>query len=231
MDWRRQKVIATSGDLMGQPTDDIDVIQADSMTIALRAPILIASFALATLVTGFLSGWILSRHLVLSSEQTVQASVIPEGGDAPESVRQDVLEAVRGFQDGYTRRDVKYLGTFMNQLFPATKECLVLGTEPGEYIRGFERIARFIRNDWQNWGDVRLDVDASVVSGAGDVAWLATPGSVSFQGSPHPIRFTATLVRDDGRWLFRQVQFQWDNRGPLLRELLQPSAVLQLRWR
>ena len=123
----------------------------------------------------------------------------------------------------------------MQQFFSASKETLVLGTEPGEYIRGFGPIKKFIYNDWEHWGDVRLDVEAAVISGAGDVAWLATPGTVTMDGPAHPIRFTAALARDavvdDGRWVFRQVRFQWDNRGPTLRELFQPSTLLRLRWR
>ena len=33
-----------------------------------------------------------------------------------------------------------------------------------------------------------------MISGAGDVAWLATPGTVTMDGSVHPIRFTAALL-------------------------------------
>ena len=111
-------------------------------------------------------------------------------------VRRSVIEALRDFQDGYVRRDVKALHAFMRRIIPAGKDCLVMGTEPGEWIGGYDRIERFIRNDWLNWGDVRLDVEAPEISGSGDVAWLATPGKVTFQESRHPFRFTATVVRE-----------------------------------
>ena len=124
------------------------------------------------------------------------------------------------------------LHAFMRRIIPAGKDCLVMGTEPGEWIRGRERIEDFIRSDWKNWGDVRLDVDASEISSAGDVAWLATSGTVTSHRSPRSLRFTATLVREDERWMFRQIQFQWEeNRHASLRELFWPSNLVRLRWR
>ena len=188
-------------------------------------------FGFMLLFGGFLTGWLASRHLVLAEEKTVQASPSPSHGAVPGTVHHEVRQALRGFQDGYTRRDLNQLGAFMRQHFPRINDCLVMGTEPGEWIRGHERIEKFIRNDWQNWGDVRLDVDAPLISTVGDVAWLATAGTVSFRGSAHPIRFTTTLVREEGRWLFRQVQFQWDNRGLMLPDFVQPANLLRLRWR
>ncbi len=155
---------------------------------------------------------------------------MPSHGDAPETVRQGVLQALSGFQDGYTRRDPAYLCEFMCRFFPEADDCLILGTEPGEWFRG-NKIKNLIDNDWKNWGDVRLDVHAAEISGAGDVAWLATTGRVLFRDSPQPLRFTATLVRHEGRWMFRQIQFQWDTRSPLLSELIPAAVRLRLRWR
>ena len=72
---------------------------------------------------------------------------------------------------------------------------------------------------------------AAEISGAGDVAWLATPGTVTFWETPRSLRFTATLVHEDGRWLFRQIQFQWEaNRTASLRELIWPGNLMRLRW-
>jgi hypothetical protein len=141
---------------------------------------------------------------------------------------------MRDFQDGYARRDLSAIGAFMQRLFPTDKHDLVLGTDAGEWIRGYEQIGNFIHGDWQHWGDVRLDVDDSMISAAGDVAWLATRGVVSFPvGSSRRIRFTATLVRDDRRWVFRQVQFQWERNDevPSLRQFLEPHTLMRLRWR
>jgi len=205
-------------------------------TIKSRNRLLAVALAPILLVAGLLTGWRASWHVILSPVDIRQVPPRLARGDAPETVRADVLWALRGFQDGYTRRDVNDIGTFMERLFPRGKDHLVLGTDAGEWVHGFDQIANFIRKDWQSWGDVRLDVEASMVSAAGDVAWLATHGSVKSRGSPRPIRFTAILVRDDQRWVFRQVQFQWENDEkdkdvPRLREFLEPRKLLRLRWR
>jgi hypothetical protein len=61
---------------------------------------------------------------------------------------------------------------------------------------------------------------------------LVTTGDVTFGRVPRAIRFTATLVKGDSRWLFRQVQFQWENEAGLsLREIVKPSNFRRLRWR
>jgi hypothetical protein len=185
-----------------------------------------------TVISGFVTGWLASRHLVVSVDNFVQESPARSRGDAPDIVRRPVIDALRDFQDGYTKRNVNTLHAFMRRIIPAGKDCLIMGTEPGEWIRGHERIEDFIRSDWQNWGDVRLDVDAPEISSAGDVAWLATSGTVTSHGSPRSLRFTATVVREDERWVFRQIQFQWEeNRHASLRDLFWPSNLVRLRWR
>jgi hypothetical protein len=187
--------------------------------------------AFPLVAAAFATGWLASRHVVISSAELEQESAVCARGDAPEGVRQSVIETLRDFQDGYVRRDVKTLHAFMRRIIPDGKDCLVMGTEPGEWIRGYDRIERFIRNDWLHWGDVRLDVDAPEISGSGDVAWLATPGTVTIHESRHPFRFTATVVRENGRWMFRQMQFQWDEkRGTSLREVFRLSNLVRLRW-
>jgi hypothetical protein len=198
---------------------------------SLRA--LAAAAAFGFLLTGFLAGWFVSRHVVLAPLEAAQPRISStDGGDAPDAVRSEVLKTLREFQEGYTRRDVSAIDSFMQKLFPRGKDPMVLGTEGGEWIRGSESIADFIRKDWQNWGDVQIDLDAAVISSARDVVWLVAPGHVNFGRDPRAVRFTAMLVKSDGRWLFRQVQFQWENEAGLsLREIVKPSNFRRLRWR
>jgi SnoaL-like domain len=164
-------------------------------------------------------------------EDSTIAGKLAWRGDAPGPVRNEVLLALRGFQDGYSERQVAQLDPFVDRLFSKANDDLIIGTDPGEWISGYTKIKAFIRTDWQSWGDVRLDVDAAVISASGDVAWLATVGNVLFQGSARAIRFSAILCRDDGRWVFRQVQFSWQNHSPALRDFVHLSAWRHLRWR
>jgi hypothetical protein len=183
--------------------------------------LLSALIGLGLAASGFLIGWHLSRRPIGFGHPVHYLS---HKGDAQEQVRAAVLTSLRAFQSGYSKRDPAIISSFMEQLFPKEGDILVLGTDSGEWIEGYQRVRDFIANDWRYWGDVRLDVDNAMVSAEDDVAWLTTIGTVGSGSSPtRAIRFAAVLTRSDGRWLFRHIQFQWDDSPETLAELLRRS--------
>jgi hypothetical protein len=132
--------------------------------------------------------------------------------------------SLRAFQSGYSKRDPAIISAFMEKLFPKDQDILVLGTDSGEWIEGYQRVRDFIANDWRYWGDVRLDVDNAMVSADNDVAWVTTVGTFGDGSSAlRSIRFAAVLTRSEDRWLFRHIQFQWDDGPATLAELLRRS--------
>jgi hypothetical protein len=169
-----------------------------------------------------------SRRLTFA---TTQGAYLKEKGDAPDSVRSGVLRSLQAFQDGYRKRDTEQLDAFMQELFPSDQNILVIGTDANEWRWGHDSIAQFIRTDWLNWGELQLAVDGSIINSSGEVAWLATAGKVVMSHSSRPIRFTAVLTRRDGIWLFRQVQFQWDERPLTLSDLTHSDARSQVHIR
>jgi hypothetical protein len=187
-----------------------------------RSRVLVSALIGLGLVTGgFLTGWHLSRRPIGLGHPVQYLS---HKGDAQEQVRAAVLTSLRAFQSGYSKRDPAIISSFMEQLFPKEGDILLLGTDSGEWIEGYQRVGEFIANDWRGWGDVRLDVDNAMVSADDDVAWLTTIGTVGSGSSPtRTIRFAAVLTRSDGRWLFRHIQFQWDDSPETLAELLRRS--------
>jgi SnoaL-like domain len=181
-----------------------------------------ALIGLGLATSGFLIGWHLSRRPIGFGHPVHYLSY---KGDAQEPVRAEVLASIRAFQSGYTKRDPAILPTFMEQLFPKDQDILVLGTDSGEWIEGYQRVGDFIAGDWRGWGDVRLDVDNAMVSADNDVAWVTTMGTVGTGSLPtRAIRFAAVLTRSNNRWLFRHIQFQWDDRPETLAELLRRSV-------
>lgn len=170
-------------------------------------------------LTGLLSGWVGSRHVTIEEKSTLPDQLEKDRGDAPDAVRIEVLRLLKVFQGGYTKRDPAQLALFMQELFPRGKNILLLGTDAREWNTGYDSIAEFIQGDWTHWGDVRLDTENPVVCASSNVAWLATRGVVVKRGHARPIRFTAILASDQGKWSFRQVQFQWDERLATLRDL------------
>lgn len=164
------------------------------------------------LLAGFVVGWKAGRLLVVSANSETRRRYLHEKGTAEGPVRTGVLDSLRRFQEGYKSRDLKQVDAFMEALFSRSQDTTAIGTDFNEWATGYDSVARFIRTDWRAWGNVQLDVDEAVVSSSGDVAWLATTGTVSFADSSRPFRFTAVLTSQDSRWLFRKVQFQWDDR-------------------
>jgi hypothetical protein len=151
-----------------------------------------------------------------------------EPGDAPPQVRFGVKLALKGLQDGYTKRDVNNLDSFMAGLFSKDEDVLILGTDSGEWVHGYTSATGFIKGDWQSWGDLRIAVDDAEVWSSGDVAWIATVGDVRWKSADRPMRLTAVLVRRGDHWLFRELHFQWDDRAPGFRDLFRPQSLHQL---
>ncbi len=94
-----------------------------------------------------------------------------------------VRSAFKKFQDGYTARDVAQLDDFM-QLFIQDDGIEMIGIgaskrAANEWFEGLDRIREIVENDWNYWGDVRLDVEGAKITLHGDVAWLSTTGTVT----------------------------------------------------
>ncbi len=180
------------------------------MPFALRRPSLIAALALLSATVGFACGWIAKKYLHFSPLPEVQKQYKSQSGDAPAEVRSGVVLALRELQEGYRKRDPAGLDIFMRRIFAPDADVLILGTDGGEWVRGYPQAADFIKKDWQSWGDMNLDIEDSAVWSSKDVAWIATTGDVHLKGSSRALRLTALLVRSGDHWLFRQLQFQWD---------------------
>ncbi len=199
------------------------------MTFGLTRKRIFFALASALLVLGaFTFGFVSSLNLKSAVSSDLRKQYLLQAGDAPPAVRAGVLAALRGFQEGYVKRDPKELDSFMSRLFQKNDDILLLGTDAGEWARGYPAVGEFIGADWMNWGDFRFAVDDSIVWSSGDVAWIASVGVVHEQGSDRPLRFSAILTRRGSNWLFRQVHFQCDDRDPGLADLLRPRTQLKL---
>ena len=140
------------------------------------------------------------------------ATAVYSRGDAPDSVRKEIIGQLNKFQEGYTKRDTSQVRAFMETLYSG-EGILILGTSPGEVFIGHDRAASLVKSDWESWGDCRFMVDSANISSAGDVAWFSTKGYVEFDLSKLlilPLRLTGVMVKEDQVWKFRQQQFQFD---------------------
>jgi hypothetical protein len=104
---------------------------------------------------------------------------------------QAVRETLQKFQDGYLRRDVSLIPDF-RELFVAEDDLEVIGTgavEPGddEWCLGSDASCALVQNDWEGWGDLTIDVADARIHVLGDVAWLATTGTVKMDLEPEDV--------------------------------------------
>ena len=120
-------------------------------------------------------------------ERVMRLKVAYAAGDSPlpkAAAATDEVRALLGkFQDGYTERDPANLDTCM-ELFGPDNELEVIGTNgiypgQGEWCKGRAAVRKLIKADWESWGDVLFDLEAAQISAKGDVAWLATTGTVT----------------------------------------------------
>lgn len=134
------------------------------------------------------SSFATSDELQAVCERAILSMSLPS-----ETIAADVRAALQAFQDGYTHRSSASLGTFMN-LFVADASLEVVGTSAvaratDEWCVGRPMVRALVEADWHSWGDLRLDVAGATIHVHGDVAWLATTGTLS-QTLPLKQRFS-----------------------------------------
>jgi len=133
-------------------------------------------------------------------------------GNSPDSIRTEIIEQLRKFQDGYSRRDPKAIDAFMQSLY-CKDNILILGTMPNEVYPGYEKATQLVKTDWESWGDCKFVIDSANISSRGNTAWFSTKGYVEFDISGLlviPLRLTGIMVKEDQEWKFQQQQFQFD---------------------
>lgn len=133
-------------------------------------------------------------------------------GNSPDSVRMEIIDQLRLFQDGYSKRDSKNIDNFMQSLY-SENNILILGTMPNEVYKGYEKATQLVKSDWESWGDCRFAIDSANISSFGNTAWFSARGYVEFDMSSLlvlPLRLTGIMVKEEQVWKFQQQQFQFD---------------------
>jgi hypothetical protein len=176
----------------------------------------------------FAAGVYASRRIIVSPKPSTIQAYVEDKGNASAAVRSGVLRSMNDFQDGYTRRDPAQLEAFMRTVFPSEGNMRVIGSEVNEWKNGPAAVSQLVKTDWQYWGNLKLAIDDTVIDSEGEVAWLATTGTVAWPSYTRSLRFAAVLTRHDDRWLFRQIVFQWDERPVTLSDLLAKGNVSRI---
>jgi len=106
----------------------------------------------------------------------------------PMAAFEEVRAALERFQQGYTQRKIEDLDAFM-ELFAPEADVELIGTggiDPGgeEWCLNRKSIRQLVEDDWNYWGDVRLNIDQARIRLEGSAAWLSCPGTVTRSVNP-----------------------------------------------
>lgn len=177
-------------------------VMKDIVTIIIRIALLAVVLLLVT------------RQFKRADEKVILSPVksFYSDGSAPDTARTAIINQLKKFQGGYSRRDPNEIDAFMQSLY-SRENILILGTMPNEVYKGYEEATQLVKSDWESWGDCRFDIDSANISVSGNTAWFATRGLVEFDLSRLlviPLRLTGVMVKEDQVWKFQQQQFQFD---------------------
>jgi hypothetical protein len=95
--------------------------------------------------------------------------------------KNEIYSLLQTFQDGYTRRDISQVDSFM-ELFTTDAEVIgTNGVKPGvdEWYMDRASARELVEGDWQGWGDLRLDLESMSVHSRGEVGWIAASATVT----------------------------------------------------
>ena len=93
----------------------------------------------------------------------------------------EIRSLLHAFQDGYTQRDSGKLDAFMEMFTPDAEVIGTNGIQPGEgeWYTNRREARALVREDWESWGDLRLEAESAAIHVHGDVGWIAARASVT----------------------------------------------------
>lgn len=96
------------------------------------------------------------------------------------NAEQEILSLLQTFQEGYTRRDLSILDSFMELFTPNAEVIGTNGIRPGEGEWYPDRISAkaLVQGDWESWGDLQLEMVSASIHAQGNVGWLTAPATV-----------------------------------------------------
>ena len=94
----------------------------------------------------------------------------------------------------------------VDELVSANPETCLIGSDPGEWFRGGEEVARFLRDEVTNAGGrVQFSPDGTEAFEEGTVGWASTRLTITLpDGSYVSPRWTSVFHREGDGWRFVQ---------------------------
>lgn len=95
-------------------------------------------------------------------------------------IKNELMEVLNIFQEGYLQKDTKKIDNFMDALFDNNESVIIIGTGGHELCIGYAEVKDIFLGDWEYWGDLRINADDATIIPLGNTALIYTTGTVKF---------------------------------------------------
>lgn len=124
-----------------------------------------------------------------------------------------VMATLNQLAEGYATRELERVMS----VFAPDPVVLVYGTGADEKRVGLDEIRMQVQRDWSQAESTSLTYDWTLVSAAGDVAWVAADATFHVRAGEQamslPARLTMVLQKRADRWLVMQGHFSFPAQG------------------
>lgn len=103
------------------------------------------------------------------------------GNDTSSVRREEALRTLEVFANGYKNTDSMDIDSFFGRVFLDSPETYIVGTAPEEFFKGKQAIKTQILSEWENWGQLGLDVTKGVFTYRDTLCWFYVDGIVSME--------------------------------------------------
>ena len=97
------------------------------------------------------------------------------------SSKDEILELLNRFQEGYVDRDLEKLESFMCLFEDEVEVIGTNGSFPGEDEWHLNKASaeELVKGDWEDWGDLRIKIGDARIRERNGIGWIAMPGTVT----------------------------------------------------
>jgi hypothetical protein len=128
--------------------------------------------------------------------------------DNNQTDRDEVVQVLQQFQDGYTNRDTLVIDEFLT-LF--SDDIVYIGIASYEFFKGKENVRKLTIWDWKSWFDLKIPFEIANIRTDKNVAWFEVVGESGpwRNGKTYEIRMVGSLVKNMDKWIFKQICFSY----------------------
>ena len=103
------------------------------------------------------------------------------GNESSSIKREEAVRLMDIYSKGYANADFDSIDTFISRVFSNSPDAYIVGTSAEEFAKGRSAITAQVKSDWENWGDLSLDVQSGIYSYQDTVCWFSIDGTVSME--------------------------------------------------